>query len=429
MSGLNILIVGASISGPMAAYWLAKGGAKITIIERFPELRTGGQNIDIRLTGVTVMRKIPGMEEEVRKVLAPLDGMALVRKDGSRVAVLKGTGDADSQSLVSEFEIFRGDLSRVIYDLTKDDDNIKYIFDEHIVSMEQHDKGGQESVKVEFANGTPAGEYDLVLACDGATSRTRAMGFGCNVRDHIVPAGAWAAYFSIKSDLLNGDKVGLGYSSPGGRFLCVGQHPSGCNRILAMSIHKGGDDPELEKFRDIQRKGTSALGELKQHVADRFQDGGWKSKQILDELDDSEDFYAAELCQVKIPTLYKGRVVLVGDSGYAAGPTGTGTSMCMAGAYILAGELSRHKHDVEASLKAYDERMKPIIQDMQTVPPGVLSFMGPQTAVGIWMRNMAFASVCMGMRFAAVFSWLGSLWGAASFKPDKYGIPDYEFGI
>lgn len=66
MSNLKVLVVGASIAGPTAAYWLAKAGANVTVIERFSKLRTSGQNVDIRSCGVTVMRKMPGMEEAVR---------------------------------------------------------------------------------------------------------------------------------------------------------------------------------------------------------------------------------------------------------------------------------------------------------------------------------------------------------------------------
>ena len=65
MSRLRVLVVGASIAGPTTAYWLAKAGASVTVIERFPKLREGGQNIDIRTAGVPVMRKIPGMEAAV----------------------------------------------------------------------------------------------------------------------------------------------------------------------------------------------------------------------------------------------------------------------------------------------------------------------------------------------------------------------------
>lgn len=45
---LKALVVGASIAGPMTAYWLAKAGATVTVIERFSALRLGGQAVDIR---------------------------------------------------------------------------------------------------------------------------------------------------------------------------------------------------------------------------------------------------------------------------------------------------------------------------------------------------------------------------------------------
>jgi 2-polyprenyl-6-methoxyphenol hydroxylase-like FAD-dependent oxidoreductase len=61
MSNLRILVVGASIAGPSTAYWLAKAGAKVTVVERFASLRKGGQAVDIRTSGVAVMRKIEGM--------------------------------------------------------------------------------------------------------------------------------------------------------------------------------------------------------------------------------------------------------------------------------------------------------------------------------------------------------------------------------
>ncbi|KAI7144299.1 hypothetical protein KC324_g15951, partial [Hortaea werneckii] len=120
MSGLNVLISGASIAGPLTAYFLARAGATVTIVERFPELRTAGQNVDIRSLGVTVMRKIPGFEEAVRAKTTQMDAMVLVDALGREYARMGTTGDPEQQSLVSEFEIFRGDLARILYDITKD---------------------------------------------------------------------------------------------------------------------------------------------------------------------------------------------------------------------------------------------------------------------------------------------------------------------
>lgn len=82
MSHLRVLIVGASVAGPTAAYWLAKAGANVTIIERFPKLRTNGQAIDIRTASVTVMRKMPGMEAAVRTKTVPMDGFSCVHENG-----------------------------------------------------------------------------------------------------------------------------------------------------------------------------------------------------------------------------------------------------------------------------------------------------------------------------------------------------------
>ena len=70
--------------------------------------------------------------------------------------------------------------------------------------MQQEEKG---RITVEFANGSPPLEYDLVVACDRATSRTRAIGLGCDVRDHIKRLNCWAAYFSIEEDLLKGSHM------------------------------------------------------------------------------------------------------------------------------------------------------------------------------------------------------------------------------
>lgn len=421
MSNLKVLVVGASIAGPTAAYWLAKTGANVTVIERFPSLRTGGQNVDIRSCGVTVMRRMAGMEKAVRAAVLVEDGVGFVDDEGRPIAIMRSTGDSDAQFLVSEYEIFRGDLSRVIVDLTKDSDRIQYVFGEQIASMQQTETG---PVTVQFANGLPTADYDLVVACDGATSRTRAMGFGCGVRDNIKAMNAWAAYFDVEGDILDGSKVGKAYSRPGGRTTAVGLGTQGRNNVTFMRVLPPSKENDATKtFRDAGKKGDDVL---KAYVADQFQGPGWKSKEVLDGMWKSDDFYASEWFQVKLPRLYKGNFVAVGDAGYAAGPTGGGTSLAMAGAYILAGEISRNKGDLAAGLKSYEERMRPIIDDLQVVPKGILSAMAPQTAWGIWFRNQVFKFICWSMKFKGLFAW-ASKFLASSFGGDKYNIPDYEW--
>ncbi|KAK2614735.1 hypothetical protein N8I77_001540 [Diaporthe amygdali] len=422
MSDLKVLVVGASIAGPTAAYWLAKAGAKVTVVERFPELRTGGQNVDIRSAGVSVMRKMPGMEAAVRAKTTGIEGISFVNGDGRPFATMKATGDPNQQSLVSEYEIFRGDLAQILFDMTKDNERINYVFGEQISSMQQAEEA--ELITVEFANGHPTMQYDLVVACDGATSRTRAMGLSCGVRDHIRSLNCWTAYFSLEKDLLDGSKIGQAWTTTGGRFLAVGPDPTGITRVVTQFIHPGSRDATLP-FREASKQGTDAL---KTYVAKQFSGAGWKTDDILQGMMQSTDFYASEMVQVKVPSLHKGRFVLVGDAGYAAGPTGTGTSLAMAGAYVLAGEISRYRGDLEAGLHGYEERMSPIIEELQKIPPGVPWILAPQTAWGIWLRNTVLVVLCWGMDFSGMFAWVGGMF-ASAFGDDETGLPDYEWAV
>ena len=420
------LVVGASIAGPMTAYWLARAGWKVTVIERFPALRTGGQNIDIRTIGVTVMNKIPGLEPAVRRELAPIDGFALVHNDGTAYATMGSSGDANAQSLVSEYEIYRGDLCRLFVDLTKDDENVTYVYDEQVAAIKNNEPGSTGPVLIEFQNHTPPSEYEVVVACDGATSRTRALAFNTTVREHIKPVKYFQGFFSMNQDLLNGSRVAKAITATGGRMLGVGPDKRpGWNRITMVGVWPQDDTTKdvTLPFREANKKGTEAL---KEYAGNWFKGCGWETETILEALKTSDDFYASEGVQVLMPTHHTGRVVLVGDAGYAGGPTGTGTSLAIGGSYVLAGELCRSKGDVAAGLKAYEERMEPIIADLQKIPGGIPGIMAPQTWWGLMARNTVYALVSWALQFGKFFTWIPSLF-TPSMGGDKYNLPDYEW--
>jgi 2-polyprenyl-6-methoxyphenol hydroxylase-like FAD-dependent oxidoreductase len=357
------------------------------------------------------------MEAAVRAKTAQMEGINFVHENGRPFATMKPTGDPNRQALISEFEIFRGDLAQILFDMTKDNERIRYHFGEQVASM-QPKSGDDGPITVEFANSLPPSEYDLVVACDGAASRTRAIGLACGVRDHVVPLNCWAAYFSLDQDLLGGSKMGQFYSAVGGRAFGVGPDPAGVNRVFALSTYPCKDRDATESFRNAMKQGDEAL---KRYVAQRFQDVGWKTEDILKSMMKSEDFYASEIVQVKVPTLFKGRFVMVGDAGYAPGFTGGGTILALTGAYVLAGEVQRSRGDLAAGLRAYEERMRPIITDLSKIPPGMPGMMAPQTAWRIWLRNTLFAVVTR----SGILEFGGQFF-ASAFGTDKYGLPEYE---
>lgn len=64
---MRILISGASISGPVLAYWLTRHGCSVTVVERAPApRRTGGHAVDLFRPAMDITEKmgvLPRVEE------------------------------------------------------------------------------------------------------------------------------------------------------------------------------------------------------------------------------------------------------------------------------------------------------------------------------------------------------------------------------
>ena len=54
----RVLVSGASISGLTTAYWLAHHGFAVTVVERAPHLRPGGQALDVRGPALCVAERM-----------------------------------------------------------------------------------------------------------------------------------------------------------------------------------------------------------------------------------------------------------------------------------------------------------------------------------------------------------------------------------
>ena len=73
----RVLISGASVAGPVLAYWLQRFGFSPTVVERTPELRLGGGGHAVDLFGPAVtlmewMGTLPGIEANRTRTQAHL---------------------------------------------------------------------------------------------------------------------------------------------------------------------------------------------------------------------------------------------------------------------------------------------------------------------------------------------------------------------
>src|SRR5919199_3562864 len=169
MSNIRVLVSGASIAGPALAHWLRRRGAEVTVVERAPELRPGGQAVDARGVAKEVIARM-GLDAAVRAARTETAGAYTVDVDGNVLETFRAD-DHGGDGYIAEIEILRGDLSQVLYDDTRD--GVEYVFGDRIAALTQDAAG----VDVAFAGGDRR-RFDLAIGADGLHSALRTMVFG-----------------------------------------------------------------------------------------------------------------------------------------------------------------------------------------------------------------------------------------------------------
>jgi 2-polyprenyl-6-methoxyphenol hydroxylase-like FAD-dependent oxidoreductase len=414
MSNLNILISGSGIAGNVFAFWLLRAypNANITIVERDPSLRLTGASVDIRSSAVDITKWM-GAEQEIRNQTTNEEGIQFVEANGKAVATLRATGRSDIQSITSEFEIFRGVLAKIFIDpIIK---RVKLIFDESVDHFEQRDDG----VVVTFAKSKEVKTYDLLVAADGLGSKIRGMMLNSKPQEQLYDEGVHVAYFTIKSDLLQGGRLAKWYNATGGRvvFLRPDPDPAGRTRGNLMNVTTSGDIETKERLNKALREGNESYMKLMEEM---FRDVGWVAPEVLQGMRESDDFYCSLFGQIRSPKIHDGRVVLLGDAGYAT--PGFGTSLAIIGGYVLAGELLSHPGDVKTALERYEEIMLPFAKNSQG-GDNAMQLLNPQTQWGIRIRNaiLGFVTWTKLDRLAMAVA------SALSFTEKKVPMPDYQW--
>ncbi|ALN75164.1 FAD-dependent monooxygenase [Aureimonas sp. AU20] len=359
----RILVSGASIAGNTAAWWLSRLGNDVTVVERAPEFRDGGQNVDVRDVGREVLRRM-GLERTALERGTGEEGTTWVDADGEVVAEFS-LEELGSDGPTAEMEILRGDLARLVYESARE--HAAFRFGDRI---ERIDDDGERAI-VTFAGGAIE-SYDLVVVAEGVGSKTRELMFP----DENDPRwmNLTIAYFTIPH--VPGDnRMWRWYNATGGRSLSLRPDNYGTTRAN-LAIQQA---PNGEHKWDAERQ--------KAYMRERFADAGWQSERILAGMESTHDFYFDVLRQVRMKRWSKGRVVLTGDAAWCATPlAGIGTTLAVTGAYVLAAELDR-RDDVAAALSEYEAKMRPMVDDAQGVPKIAPRLMHPRSRLGIHLLH------------------------------------------
>lgn len=340
-----MLVAGASIAGPALAHWLRRRGAEVTVVERAPELRPGGQAVDARGVAKEVIRRM-GLDAAVRAARTETAGAYTVDVDGNVLETFRADDDG-GDGYISEIEILRGDLSRVLYDDTRD--GVEYVFGDRIAELTQDADG----VDVAFAGGDRR-RFDLVVGADGLHSALRAMVFGPRER-FVRHLGLVLAFYSVPNEF-GLDRWLIDYQESG---RSAGLRPiRDAGQAMAMFSFPSGDF-------DVDDRDVAAQKRL---LRERMAGMGWLTPRILAHLDDTPDFYLDQVAQVVMDRWSSGRVGLLGDAAFSSSPmSGAGTGLALVGAYLLAGELAAAGWDPEAGFAGYERRMRSFVEANQEI--------------------------------------------------------------
>ncbi len=391
----RILITGASIAGTTAAWWLGRAGFDVTVVERAPAFRDGGQNVDVRGIGRRILREM-GLERAALDRGTGEEGTAWVDAAGRPRARFM-TGEMEGDGPTAEMEILRGDLARLLFAAARP--HAAFRFGDVVERIDD----GAEAATVTFADGQTAA-YDAVVVAEGVGSATRERVFPGENDPRWMDLTI--AYFTVPRTP-DDDRLWRWYNAPGGRSLSLRPDPHGTTRAM-LSVH--GPLAEAQGWdRDRQ----------KAFLRERFRDAGWQAPRVLAALDAADDVYFDVLRQVRMPRWSRGRVALPGDAAWCVTPlAGIGATLAITGARVLAGELAR-PGDVPAAFTAYERAMRPMVEEAQGVPKIAPRLMHPRTEAGIRVLHSALWAASL----PAVRRVAGRLFGGARAEPDlsRYG--------
>jgi 2-polyprenyl-6-methoxyphenol hydroxylase-like FAD-dependent oxidoreductase len=368
MQNNDILICGSSIAGPALAYWLSEHGFSPTVVERAPAPRPGGQTVDLRGAGRTVIERM-GLMDRVRELCLDQRGIALVDADGRTTAEMP-TDLFGGEGIVSEIEILRGDLGQVLYDACAP--RTEFLFDDTITGLAQDDTG----VTVTFEKAAPR-RFGIVVGADGLHSVVRGLAFGPESR-FIRPLDCYTAWFTSTADL-DLDGWYLMHNAPGGRVASV--RPGRLPGEVKVGLSFRSEPIAYDRSNAEQQKAI---------LTEHFADVGWEAPRLLDAMDTASDFFFDTMGQVHLDSWSSGRAVVLGDAGYCPTPlTGLGTSLALVGAYVLAGELAAAGGDHRVAFDRYEQIMRPYVATSQELPPGGVGGYAPNSALAIRMRAVS----------------------------------------
>ncbi|WP_308164232.1 FAD-dependent monooxygenase [Nonomuraea sediminis] len=371
---MRILISGGGVAGLTLAYWLRRRGMEPVVVERSPHGRLGGYGIDFFGSGYDVATRM-GIIDRLEARPLPVDSVDFLDAAGRPTARLT-PALLDRIMRGPHIALMHTTLEEALLDAVRDDVEIR--FGRSLSEVRQ----SESAVDVTFDDGGRE-SFDLLVGADGIHSRTRELVFGAEAA-YARYLGVHLASYPIK-DRYGWGRVRAHYTEPGRQAVV---YPSGePGQLVALLLFTTQDTRPAPRERRFEV------------LRDRFAGMGWITPSLLEEA--PESFFMDVMAQIVMPAWHRGRVALAGDAcGCMTMVSAQGVSMAMAGAYVLAEELSREGGH-ERAFRGYQARMLPEVARRQRNALVFARSLVPETPAGVRTQRL-LSKVIMRNAFAAV---------------------------
>ena len=367
----TVLISGAGIAGPTLAFWLRAAGFEPTLIERAPELRTGGYVIDFWGLGYDIGERMR-LAADINRIGYHIRELRIVDDRGERIT---GFGTKVLHQLTGGrfVTLGRSDLSRLIFDEIKD--KTEAIFGDEIVGLQQK----TDCVQVQFAARRDR-LFGLMVGADGPHSNVRRLVFGSQERFE-KPLGYMVAAFEVRGYRPRDENVYVVYCEPGRMLGRVALHD---DRTLFLFVFAADLDPMVDPAAQ------------KAILCEWFGAGKWECSDILGELDRTDDLYFDRVSQIKMDSWSRGRIALVGDAAFCLSLMGgQGSALAMTAAYVLAGELANAGGRHDKAFQRYEGLLRAYIALKQRGAKRFAAAFAPKTRWGLFFRNQVIKTLAV----------------------------------
>lgn len=364
---MDVLISGASMAGLAAAYWFAKQGHRVTVVERAEGLRPGGAPIDVRGRALDTARRMGILERIQAEKVALVEPMPVLDGSGTPVASLDLRWFANETD--EDVEITRDRLNQILFNAVPG--SVVFRFNTVLKTLAD----GPQGVDVGFSDGSQ-GRFGLVVGADGLHSTVRRLAFGPE-KDYVRHFGYYVALLDLPA---NREWQRAMLNIPG----------------LTVVVRDAGDGPQAmmlaaspdlqHDHRDVAAQRTLIDGFLSRVNA-------WQLPALRAAFADpaAKGFYFDSVAQTHMPAWITGHVAVIGDAGHCGALlSGMGTTLAMYSAEVLATTLAECGHDIAAASTPYHERLRPYVEQCQAFAHEGAPIMVPATQEALDARNAMF---------------------------------------